>query len=96
MNTDSLLEILIEERMNTALEQALSTDTSYRDTCEEINEQLKELDKTKLNESQKSAVDKVLSAYNFNSSEYGRSAYRQGYKDCLMLIQELYQLRQNL
>ncbi|WP_195637792.1 hypothetical protein [Enterocloster bolteae] len=89
---DSVFEILLDERMNKALDQALLTNQSYKNTRKGIDKQYRKLEKTKLSKKQFIAVDKVISAHNFNASEYGRAAYKQGFRDCLMLIQELYQL----
>ena len=93
MKENSLLELLLEERMTGALEKVLSTDVGYQNTCKKINKRVKRLDKTKLNEKQSSAVDRVLTAQNVNSSEYGRAAYRQGFKDGLLLLQEIDRLK---
>lgn len=89
MEEDNLLEILFEERMEVALDWRLATDVGYLDSCKEIEKKTRKLKKTKLNKKQSSAVDDVLSAQNYNSSEYGRAAYRQGFKDCQILLQEL-------
>lgn len=96
MKKDNLLELLLEERMNGALEQELTTNICYKDTNKRIDKLLQKLDKMKMNRKQRLAVDRLLSAYNSNSSEYGRAAYRQGFKDCLKLIDEFYQLRENI
>lgn len=93
MKRDSLLGILLDERMNKALDKALLTNKCYENTMKKIDKQYRKLEKAKLSKRQFAAVDKLISTYNFNSSEYGRAAYKQGFKDCLMLIQELYQLK---
>lgn len=91
-NENSIFEQLLDERMITALEQSLSKDMCYQDTCATVKEKLKSLFDMKLDDNQRAAVDMVLSAQNLNSSEYGRAAYRQGFKDCLILLQEIDQL----
>lgn len=93
---NSLLEILLEERMNKALDSHLLTDICYQNTCKSLDEKLKKLEKIKLTKKQFLAVDRVLTAQNFNSSEYGRAAYRQGFKDCLILLQEIEQLKETI
>lgn len=96
MKENSLLEILLEERMNGALDHFLMTDTCYQNTCESLRERLRKLDKMKLTKKQFLAVDRVLTAQNFNSSEYGRAAYRQGFQDCLLLMQEIERLKNTI
>ena len=82
--------------MNGALEKVLSVDVGYQNTCKKIDKRMKKLDKAKLNKKQSSAVDRVLAAQNFNSFEYGRAAYRQGFKDCLILLQEIDRLKDTI
>lgn len=96
MKHDSLLERLLDERMYSTLGQALLNDTDYQKAEKESDRQIKKLDKTKLNKKQRLAVDRVVSASNFLSSEYGRAAYWQGFKDCLSLVQELKQLKYDI
>lgn len=93
MKHNSLLEILLEERMNGALELSLLTDTDYQNAQIESEHLLKKLGKKKLTKKQMLAVDRVLSVSDSLLSEYGRAAYRQGFKDCLVLMQEIEQLK---
>ncbi len=96
MNKNSLVELLTEERMNTALEQALKTNESYQNWNRKIESQERKIDKMRLNKIQRIAVDRLISAYNANAAEYGRAAYEQGFKDCLILMRELSQLEKNI
>lgn len=89
---DSIFQIILMERMGGALEQELSGNKYFQKINKEIERHFDKLDKSKLSKKQRTAVDRIFSGSNENSAEYGRVAYRQGFRDCLILMQELDQI----
>lgn len=82
----TLLEGLYKERVEHALKDVLEKDEQYRQVNEMTKQKIKEIDKIELSQSERKIIDRVLSATNERSSEYGRVAYRQGFLDAVNLI----------
>ena len=72
--------------MEHALKDVLEKDEQYRQVNEMTKQKIKEIDKIELSQSERKIIDRVLSATNERSSEYGRVAYRQGFLDAVNLI----------
>lgn len=88
----NLLEILAEERIHTALQNALEKSELYQSTEKEMDETLNELDKIGLSSDQNKVVDKALSATNASGAAYGATAYKQGLYDGIKLMSEVNQI----
>ena len=85
----SLLEHFFEERRFSSLEEALETNDDYQNALKTCSEELDKLKQCGLDNEQKKAVDKALSATNAVGSEYGTAAYRLGFHDARKLMLEL-------
>lgn len=87
---DRLLEDLYLIRACSVLEDVLQKDKNFQESNHLIESKLEILSHCNLTCKQQNAVDDVFSAYNFNSSEYGRNAYIQGFKDAITLFMQIY------
>ena len=86
---ENLLDILAEERIYKALENALNDNELYQSAQKEINETINELEKVGLSKEQNKVVDRVLSATNASGAAYGATAYKQGLYDGIKLMLEV-------
>lgn len=87
---DCLLEDLFLARAYTVLENKLQDDKSFQESNIQIENKLENLKHHNLTCEQQNLIDDLLSACNLNSSEYGRNAYIQGFKDSVTLFMQLY------
>ena len=85
----NLLDILAEERIHTALQDALDEDELYQSAEKEVDETLDELQKAGLSKEQNKVVDKAISATNASGAAYGATAYKQGLYDGIKLMSEV-------
>lgn len=85
----NLLDILAEERIHTALQEALDENQLYQSAEKEVDETLNELQKAGLSREQNKVVDKALSAANASGAAYGATAYKQGLYDGIKLMSEV-------
>lgn len=88
---ENLLDILAEERIHTALQDALNDNELYQSAEKEVDETLTELQKAGLSREQNNVVDKALSATNASGAAYGATAYKQGLYDGIKLMSEVNQ-----
>lgn len=86
---ENLLDILAEERIHTALQDALNNNELYQSAEKEVDETLNELQKAGLSREQNKVVDKALSATNASGAAYGATAYKQGLYDGIKLMSEV-------
>lgn len=91
---ENLLDILAEERIHTALQNALDENELYQSAEKEVDETLNELQKAGLSREQNKVVDKALSATNASGAAYGTTAYKQGLYDGIKLMSEVKQISQ--
>lgn len=88
--TDCLLEDLFLARAYTALENKLQKDKNFQASNIQIKNKLESLKHHNLSYEQQNLIDNLLSACNLNSSEYGRNAYIQGFRDAVTLFMQIY------
>ena len=91
---ENLLDILAEERIHSALQDALDEDELYQSAEKEVDETLNELQKAGLSREQNKVVDKALSATNASGAAYGAIAYKQGLYDGIKLMSEVNRISQ--
>lgn len=89
MKKEKLLDILMDKRMETALEAALKEDGGYRHGLEEQETAFDAVKEIPLDEEQENVVDRAISATNNCGALYGIAAYRQGLKDGIQIAREL-------
>ena len=89
---ENLLDILAEERIHTALQDALDENELYQSAEKEVDETLNELEKAGLSREQNKVVDKALSATNASGAAYGATAYKQRLYDGIKLMSEVNQI----
>lgn len=88
MNMEKTIELLWEHQMETAIMQAQRSDSQYMEAESLVRKEQKKITNKGLRKKQFQAVDKVISAQNNVSVEFGRLSYCQGFRDCFKLIVE--------
>ena len=91
---ENLLDILADERIHTALQDALDENELYQSAEKEVDETLNELEKAGLSREQNKVVDRALSATNASGAAYGATAYKQGLYDGIKLMSEVNRISQ--
>ncbi len=89
MKKEKLLDILAEERMGTALEEALKEDGEYQHELGEQETAFGEMIRLLPDGELETVVDRAVSATNSCGAAYGMAAYRQGFKDGVRVAREL-------
>lgn len=85
--TKTVLREMVDERMDTGLEQTLRDDSLYRESRKNYQKALKALDEGEFTPQQALLVEQALTENNDQSADYGRLAYLQAVKDLLYLLQ---------
>lgn len=88
----SMLKLLMETRIQTAMEERILRDENYQKANIKTRRQIKKIEDIGLSREQWLVVDDALSACNNRSFLYGRTAYYQGFEDAVCLLKEIYQL----
>lgn len=88
MDTEQLIELLWEHRMETAIAQAQKNDRQYMEAEAYAHKAQKKIENNNFRDKQLEAIDRAISAQNNLAVEYGRLAYYQGFKDGIKLIGE--------
>ena len=83
----TVMQQIIQGRMDSALEEALRKERAYQDLNRSVGEKLKDLDKSELTSEQWELIDEALTKSNERSCEYGRMAYQQGLLDTTKLLE---------
>lgn len=89
---NSMLKLLMETRIQTAMEERILRDENYQKANIKTRRQIKKIEDIGLSREQWLVVDDALSACNNRSFLYGRTAYYQGFEDAVCLLKEIYQL----
>lgn len=89
MGKERLLDILVSDRMNNALNEVLSNDYEYQMASEQQDTAFREMENLRLSSAQNKVIDRAISAINHSSAVYGAVAYRQGLQDGIRLVFEL-------
>lgn len=85
--TKTVLREMVDERMDTGLEQTLRDDFLYRESRKNYQKALKALDEGGFTPQQARLVEQALTENNDQGADYGRLAYLQAVKDLLYLLQ---------
>lgn len=88
MRKEKLIDIIIANRTEKALDRLLEHNKEYREALKEQDEAFSKLDQIKESEVRKT-VSKALDANNNCGAVYGKEAYRLGLQDGLRLAVEL-------
>lgn len=88
----SMLKLLMETRIQTAMEERILRDENYQKANIKTRRQIKKIEDIGLSREQWLVVDDALSACNNRSFLYGKTAYYQGFEDAVCLLKEIYQL----
>lgn len=89
---DSLIELLCQERINTALQETMNNSERYQQAGEEMEEIFEHIKSVVDDDKQKLMIDDVVSAANARGGEYGDGAYHQGFHDGIRLMVEIYEI----
>ena len=85
----NIFEILMEHALNERFDEILFHDEEYRRLQNNMDKLLKNLDELSLSNAQMMVVDKLLAAHVESGNYYGKMAYQQGIRDCVLLLSEM-------
>lgn len=89
MDTDNIITIICEKRLDGEINQQVLKDPEYKEAERDSVIKLEKLLKTRLTKKQRHHLDQFDSSKNYLAVEYGRIAYFQGMKDGFQLSQIL-------
>lgn len=89
MEKEKLIDILVDERIHNALENALEENAEFQSAQSEHDKACAELNEAGLSKEQSQITDKAISTANECGAAYGAVAYRQGFNDGIKLAAEL-------
>lgn len=85
----NIFEILTENVVNERMDKILLRDKEYQKVQKKINRFTEEFDKLGLPKEQRLIVDRLISSYTESGCCYRRIAYKQGIKDCTLLLRKM-------
>lgn len=88
MRKEKLLDIIIYQRTEKALDRIIEVDKEYKAALKEQDVAFKRLDQIKSSE-EKKIISRAIDANNHCGAVYGEAAYRLGLQDGLRLALEL-------
>lgn len=84
-----ILGILVEVLLDEKLDDIMMQDQRYVELQNQINEQGEKFEKINMGEEERHVVNDLISLHIACIDFYVKSAYKQGFKDCLSLLQEI-------
>ncbi len=90
---EDIFDIVTECAVNERMDDIMLQNQDYMEIQIKIEEQMRQLDELNLNKEQSLIVDRLISSHNESGSLYGRMTYKQGFKDCISLLQEINLIR---
>lgn len=88
MRKEKLLDIIIYQRTEKALDRIVETNKEYKAALKEQDEAFNKLEQIKSSE-EKKIISRAIDANNHCGAVYGEAAYRLGLQDGLRLALEL-------
>ena len=89
----NIYDILIENATNEYMDNILLQDTEYKEVQDKISELTEQIDMFDLSKEQKLIMDRLVSSYTASGCCYGRIAYQQGIRDCGLLHEVIYVIK---
>ena len=85
----SIFDIITECSINERMDSDLLQNDEYMKIQNKISEQAVQFDKLGLSNEQRLVIDRLISSHTESGAVYGKMAYKQGFKDCVSLLQEV-------
>ncbi len=89
----SVLQQIIRNRLDTALEDTLRKDRKYQNSKQKAKEKAGRLSEDMFTPEQWDLIDDALEESNASGSEYGRVAYQQGFFDALSFFKDIHSMK---
>lgn len=89
----SVLQQIIRNRLDTALENTLRKDRRYQNSKRKAEEKSGRLSEDMFTPEQWDLIDDALEESNASGSEYGRVAYQQGFFDALSFFKDMHSMK---
>lgn len=84
-----IFEIITEYSVNEGMDNILLQNEEYRELQNRIEKQIVQFNELDLNSEQRLVVDRLISIHIESGAMYGRMTYKQGFKDCVDLLQKI-------
>ena len=85
----SIFDIITECSVNERMDSYLLQNDEYMKIQNKISEQSSQFEKLDLTHEQRLLIDRFISSHTESGAVYGKLAYKQGFKDCASLLQEV-------
>lgn len=89
MEEEKLLDILVRERMEKALNMLLRNNQDYQKAMKMLDEEYDKIKKVNLSDKQCLMIDRLISSANHCGAVYGEAAYKLGLQDGARIMSEL-------
>lgn len=89
----SVLQQIIRNRLDTALEDTLRKDRKYQKSKQTAKEKAGRLSEDMFTPEQWNLIDDAMEESNASGSEYGRVAYQQGFFDALSFFKDIHSMK---
>lgn len=90
---EKVFEAITDYTVNERMIKILPENKQYQEVQERIASQIKLFEGLNLEKEQWMIVDRLLSLHAESGALYGRITYRQGYRDCVALLQAMNLIR---
>ena len=84
-----IFEIITEYSVNERMDNILLQNEEYREIQNKIEKQIEQFNELNLNSEQRLVVDRLISIHIESGALYGRMTYKQGFRDCISLLQKV-------
>lgn len=89
----NIFDIITENSINERLDDILLHNEEYIKIQNKIGEQSEQFDKLEISSEQRQIIDSLISSHYESGAFYSKAAYKQGFKDCASLLQEINLIR---
>lgn len=85
----NIFDIITEYFVNEGMDSIVLKDKEYLRIQKRINEQTEQINKMNLTKDERTIIERLICTHTERGAYYGRIAYKQGFKDCVSLLQEV-------
>lgn len=85
----NIFDVLVSYSVDEGINEDLLHHEEYMEIQKKIDERTEEVDRQGFTEEQQMMIDRLVCAHTESGAFYGRVTYKQGFRDCASLLQEM-------
>lgn len=89
MMEEGVLDILVEHFLDEKLESVMKQDEKFMELSKRICEEDDKFESMGMDEEKRDAANRLISLHVDSIDFYAKTAYKEGFKDCLSLFKEI-------